>query len=184
MEDAHAVPLAVAVDAAEPVAHARIERDAPPRLLEGLAAQREPLGLRLLNHAGHVGEHHVGILLLGQRVGLRPELLVALAHGRNEVILLHVAGRERAVEIVNQGNGDAFLFHGCMCFGCGRRVAPSGLLRFSLRAFPVPARAFPVLRLGSSGVLCGSFRLSARASGPRQGARTMSKYTEKIATFV
>ena len=91
MQDADAPLGAVAVDAPEPLLHAAVERHAAPRLLEGLTAQRQPLRLGLLDHPGHVGEDHVGILLLGQRVGLGPELLVALADGRNEVILLHVA---------------------------------------------------------------------------------------------
>ena len=56
----------------------------------------------------------VGILLLGQRVGLRPELLVALADGGDEVVFLHVSGGERAVEIVDQGDGQRF-FHNCDC---------------------------------------------------------------------
>ena len=81
------------------------ERHAAARILERLAAQRESLRLGLLDHPGHVREDHVGVLLLGQRVGLGPELLVALADGRNEVVFLHVARSERAVEVVDQCYG-------------------------------------------------------------------------------
>lgn len=65
----------------------------------------ESLRLGLLDHPRHVRKDHVGVLLLGQRVGLGPELLVALADGRNEVVFLHVARSERSVEVVDQCYG-------------------------------------------------------------------------------
>ena len=110
MQQAQTLFFGISVHAREPRLDAGVVSYAPARLLKGLAPQREALALRLLYHAGHVGEHGVGILLLGQRVGLAPELLVALADGRNEIVLLHVARGQRAVEIVYQGHG-RFLFH-------------------------------------------------------------------------
>ena len=95
------------VDAAEPLLHARKEPDVASRLLERLAAQRQALRLGLLDHPGHVREDHIGVLLFGQRVGLGPELLVALADGRNEIVLLHVARSQRAVEIVDECYGES-----------------------------------------------------------------------------
>ena len=93
------------VDARKPLFDPREERHAAARILKRLAAQRQALRLGLLDHPGHVREDHVGVLLFGQRVGLGPELLVALADGRNEVVFLHVARSERSVEVVDQCYG-------------------------------------------------------------------------------
>lgn len=92
----------IGVDAREPLFDALIELNPATRLLECFATQRESLGLCLLNHLGHVCKDAVGILLLGKRVSLVPKLLVALANGRDKVILLHIARREGAVKIVNK----------------------------------------------------------------------------------
>ena len=117
MQDADAAPCAVGVDPREPLPDALVERHAAARFLERLAAQRQPLRLGLLDHACHVGQHHVGVLPLGQRVGLGPELPVALAHGGDEVVLLHVARRERAVEIVDEGYGESEIHRHSPVFG-------------------------------------------------------------------
>ena len=97
--------FAVAVDSGKPLPDAVEERHAAARLLERLAFERESLRLGLLDHPRHVRKDHVGVLLLGERVGLGPELLVALADGRNEVVFLHVARSERSVEVVDQCYG-------------------------------------------------------------------------------
>ena len=105
VEDADAPLFAVAVDSGKPLPDAVEERHAAARLLERLAFERESLRLGLLDHPRHVRKDHVGVLLLGERVGLGPELLVALADGRNEVVFLHVARSERSVEVVDQCYG-------------------------------------------------------------------------------
>ena len=107
VQDADAPPGPVGVDARKPLFDPREERHAAARILKRLAAQRQALRLGLLDHPGHVREDHVGVLLLGQRVGLGPELLVALADGRNEIVLLHVARGQRAVEIVDECYGES-----------------------------------------------------------------------------
>jgi len=113
VEDADAALGAVAVDAPEPLFHAPEEGHFAARLLERFAAQRQPFRPGALDHAGHVGEDHVGVLLLGQRIGLGPELLVALAHRGDEVVFLHVARGQRAVEVVDQRYGETvFVVHG------------------------------------------------------------------------
>ncbi len=101
----------ICVHARKPTLHAAVVGDVAARLLKRLAPQREPLALRLLNHAGHVGQHGIGVLRLGQSVGLGPKLLVALAHGGNEVVFLHVARGQRAVEIVDQRYCEFLLHH-------------------------------------------------------------------------
>ena len=105
VEDADAPFFAVAVDPGKPLPDAVEERHAASRLLERLAFERESLRLGLLDHPCHIRKDHVGVLLLGERVGLGPELLVALADGRNEVVFLHVARSERSVEVVDQCYG-------------------------------------------------------------------------------
>ena len=111
VQDADTTLLTITIDTSEPLLHTSVEAHLAARLLKRLPTQRQPLRLGLLNHAGHVGQHHVGILLFGQRIGLGPELLVALAYRRNKIILLHVARRQRAVKIVDQRNRKTRILH-------------------------------------------------------------------------
>ena len=126
VQHAHAPRGGVGVDAAEPLLHARKEPDVASRLLERLAAQRQFARARRFEHLGHVGKRHVGVLLLGQRIGVVPELPVALADGGNEIVLLHVAGRQRTVEVVDQRRRDfGFLCH-IVVESLNHRVVNSG----------------------------------------------------------
>ncbi len=108
--------LAVCVHAVEPLLHTRVESHAATRLLKGFATERQPLRLRRLNHSRHVCQNLVGVLLLGEVVRLRPELLVALADGRNEVVFLHVARRQSAVEVVDKCYREAIFRVFCHSF--------------------------------------------------------------------
>ena len=98
----------IGIHTGKPPLHAIVIDNVASRLLERLTTKRQALALCLLNHSCHIGQNGVGILRLGKDVGIVPELLVALAHGGNKVILLHIAWRECAIEIVYQRYG---LFH-------------------------------------------------------------------------
>src|SRR5699024_2122231 len=102
---------AVCVDAAEPFPHAPVIGYLAPRLAERLPLERKPLAPSAFNHFRHVGEYRVCILRLGDDIALLPKFRGAFAHGGDEVVLLHVAGRQRTVEIVYQRNRNGFVFH-------------------------------------------------------------------------
>ena len=99
--------FAVGVDPRKPLLHAVEQRHAASRILERFAAERQAFRFGLLNHPGHVGEDHVGVLFFGERVGFGPEVLVAFADRRNEVVLLHVARGKRSVEVVDERYGES-----------------------------------------------------------------------------
>ena len=114
VEYAHATLRTIAIDTSEPLLHATKEGDVATRFAEGLAPERQPLRLCRLEHACHICEHLVGILLLGKGVGLVPELYVALAHGGDEVVLLHISRCQRAVEVVDKGYGNHIFHNLCL----------------------------------------------------------------------
>ena len=105
MQNLDTLRLAIAVYTLKPLLDTRIEHNLATRLLKRLTTQRVSLRLRLTNHQRHIGQNLIGILLLGHLVGIAPKLLVALAYGRNKVILLHIARSKRSVKIVYQRNG-------------------------------------------------------------------------------
>lgn len=57
-----------------------------------------------MQHPIHIGQNGIAILLTSRVVTLLPKITVALAHSRNEIVLLHVAGRKRTVKIIDQGH--------------------------------------------------------------------------------
>ena len=109
--DPHAVRLAVAVDQAEPFAHAVEQLDVLPEALEVLAAELDAVALRLVEHQLHIGKDVGRVLADGDAVAHPPEFLGRLADGLDEAELLHVARREGAVIIVNERDNRFFLDH-------------------------------------------------------------------------
>ena len=91
----------VCVDASEPFPHAFEKGNFGPRFAESLAAQGDILVVRLFQHPEHVGQNGVAVLLFRHGGTFRPELFVGFPHGRNEIVFLHVAGSQCAVEIVS-----------------------------------------------------------------------------------
>ena len=105
----HAVAPAVFVDQGKPLAYAGIEFDALAEGDEGFAGEGDALGTGLVDHQLHIGEDAAHLLPFGHRVALAPELLGRLPDGLDEAELLHVARRERSVEIVDQRYNGSFL---------------------------------------------------------------------------
>ena len=100
----------IGVDPREPLANALVQFDILSRPGERLATQRNAGTLGFVQHPVHIGEDRVAVLFAGGFIALLPELAVAFADRRNKVVLLHVARRKRAVEIVDQRYGQ-FLCH-------------------------------------------------------------------------
>jgi hypothetical protein len=89
-------------DRIEPLLHARVELDIAPERHELLAVDAHALGLRFLVHEVHVGDEAVRLMLARKAPDLGPEAFRVLADLRQERVLLHGLGRERAIEVVDE----------------------------------------------------------------------------------
>ena len=110
MLDLDTVRFAVFVDQPEPAADAFVEFDVLAELLELLATEGDVVLLRFVEHQLHVGQDIAGILAAGDVVTLGPELLRSLSYGLDESEFLHIARRQRAVEVVDKRD-DGFPSH-------------------------------------------------------------------------
>ena len=99
------VLLDVGADGVEPGLHARIHLDVLALRDQVAAVDADVLLLGLLVEQVHVGDERIGGVLLGQAVALGPEGFRIGVDLGQEGIFLHRLGRERAVEIVDQGDG-------------------------------------------------------------------------------
>ena len=101
MDNIDSTLCTIGIYAVKPLCHTWIELYIATTLLKSLTTQRDTLCLRLTNHQRHIGQNLVSILLLSKVVCLTPKLLIALSDSRNKVVLLHIAGSQCAVKIVN-----------------------------------------------------------------------------------
>ena len=113
--------LGVCIDAPEPLLYAVEQSDLTSRFAESLSTERDVAVVGLLYHVVEVGQYGVAVLILGHLGTLLPELLATFAHGRYEIVLLHVSRRQSAVEIVYYRNCLHFVFY-CVKFKHFRRI--------------------------------------------------------------
>ena len=99
------VLLDVGADGVEPGLHARIQLDVLALRDQVAAVDADVALLGLLVEQVHVGDERIGGVLLGQPIALGPERFRVGVDLGQEGIFLHRLGRERAVEIVDQGDG-------------------------------------------------------------------------------
>ena len=111
--DYDAVGLSVGVYVLEPVTDALVELDVRAVFLEAFVSEFDAVSFGFVVHQFHVGEDVGGVLALCNAVAFGPEFRGRLADGLDEPELLHVAGRQSAVEVVDKGY-DGFSSHiGC-----------------------------------------------------------------------
>ena len=124
-----------------------------------------------MQHPIHIGEDRVPVLLHGRLVALFPELAVAFSDGRNEVVFLHVARRERAVEVVDQRYGQffrhwiAFLFCSKDTKKTRKKAGAAGSARTSWVSVPASAE------IGSMREETAWLRATLHAAGPDRCGR-------------
>ena len=95
----------VGVHRVEPFFDAGIEFDLPALRDEIGAVDADALLLRLFVQEVHVGDQRVGALGLRDARALGPEFLRVDAELRQERVFLHRLRRQRAVEVVDKGDG-------------------------------------------------------------------------------
>ena len=112
--DVYPARLAVSVDEREPLLDALEEFDLRAELAERVALQRDAAGFRLLQHQVHIAQYPAGVVAGGHLDGLPPEGVGVFADRLHKAEFLHVARRERPVEIIDQR-------HIYLLLGCHRR---------------------------------------------------------------
>ena len=100
---ADAVLKAVGVDVTEPFADTLIKAYIPSVAAEISSRKLDAGLLGFIEHKLHIGEDIARILADGDAVALCPELLRSLVYGLDETELLHIAGGEGSVEVVDKG---------------------------------------------------------------------------------
>ena len=112
---AHAALAAQGVDAIKPARHAGEEFHVPAQGDQVFPGQLHFTAGHLL-HQVHIGQYAVHVVLPGEFGALAPEGVRLHANAGQEGILLHVPGRQRLVEVIDQG--DDGCLHGDASF-CG-----------------------------------------------------------------
>src|SRR5262245_21670193 len=107
------MPLpAIGVDPIKPIIYARKQFNMSPILDEIVAADRDLLGACLTQHKVEIGENYVTVTVPSEGCGLRPELLGLHSQLWKEVVLLHVARSQCAVEVVGDCDFKVLTSHG------------------------------------------------------------------------
>ena len=102
---------AIGVDAVKPGLHAGKQGYLAPVCHKIVAPDGHAPGPGFVQHQVEVGQNQVAVALPGQFVGLAPEARGRHPEFGDEVVLLHIAGRQGSVEIVGNGHFGQFAGH-------------------------------------------------------------------------
>ncbi len=101
MLDDHPMLLPVFVHIVEPLPHAVVQLDIGPETMEAAAREPDMILLGFVVHQFHIGQNIGSILADGDTVALGPEFFRRLPDSLDEPELLHVTGRQGAVEVID-----------------------------------------------------------------------------------
>ena len=93
--------LTVFVYIVEPFPHAVVQFDIGPETMEAAARELNMILLGFVVHQFHIGQNVGSILADGDTVALGPKLFRRLANSLDEPELLHVTGRQGAIEVID-----------------------------------------------------------------------------------